>query len=124
MNITDDDVKVDPDRKFFPDDMDWKDNYKYAQGRVEWEKPAESENTYMDAITKFKGLEEVKTLEESTMKILNLMQKVLIRYKIFGDLDFGKLQEEGLLTLELDKDEKPIPFTVFDDPEDTIVCIG
>ena len=28
--IPDDDVKVDPDKKYFPDDINWKDNYKYS----------------------------------------------------------------------------------------------
>ena len=52
------------------------------------------------------------------------MEKVLDLYKQFGDLDIGKLKDDGLLKLECDKDGKPIPITVYDPGDKMTVCIG
>ena len=52
------------------------------------------------------------------------MEKVLDVYKQFGDLDMGKLKDDGLLKLECDKDGNPIPIKVYDPGDEMTVCIG
>ena len=80
----------------------------------------------MDAVVKFKGLEDIQNgdPESEALKVLNKMEKVIDVYKKYGDLDMGKLKDDGLLKLECGSDGNPIPIRVHYDGDEMTICIG
>ena len=52
------------------------------------------------------------------------MEWVRDKYKVLGDLNMGKLKEDGLLNLECDKEGKPIPITIHDPGDGMTVYVG
>ena len=45
-------------------------------------------------------------------------------YRSIGDLNFGLLMKDGLLKLEVDANEKPIPIKTYDPKDDVALYFG